>query len=195
MTDTLVHQIDTIEEINLDALTTEQLLVERDDVVVAISRIATSLQTQPGRPVTPEDESPAWRAYRDWRRRARLALDHKRRELVDIKACLRERKDAATASRQRRISENRATEHDLKALERGRQLREALSEQSDEALLLRVYRVIRHLLPGGEPLPSSLDAADRDALSMLSIRLRNAYGSGNLQAFVASPEGNAHDPV
>lgn len=178
-----------IEQISFESLSTEDLLRERARVKVLIADIATQLQTQPGRPYTPEDESPEWNAFRAWRRRARWALVHHRRDFETIKELLRSKRDVSIANHRLRLAEQGPTEHDLAQQERGRQLRIALAEQDEMALLLRCYRLVRHLLPDSVDLPDTLDQDDRDALSLLSIRLRNAYGTGNLKAFVVGSDG------
>lgn len=171
-------------EIDVVALSTEALLQFRAELVASIPLIATQLQDPERRPPSPEDDSPTWQAFRAWRRRARWALALKRSQLARVKNALTERKALGTAARRLRLADGVPTEHDLQQQARGRALREALASQSDMALLLRAYRIIRHLLRDGEDLPETLDESDREALSRLSIRLRNAYGTGRLQAFV-----------
>src|SRR6478672_4446097 len=97
-----------IEEVNLDALSTEDLLKERADVMVAIAEIDAQLKDKDRRPPTPEDDSPEWEEYRDWRRRARWALVYRKRDLLDIKAVLTERKDTGTVGNAQRQAERLA---------------------------------------------------------------------------------------
>lgn len=172
---------------DLDAMPTEELLNLRDELKANVPMIVAQLQDKNRHPATREDDSPAWEAYRAWRRRARWALAHRQQWLVAVKGQLRVRHDTATAARQARMAPDEST--DTRALyeERGRRLREQLEDQTDLALLLRAYRLVRHLLGEGE-LPETLTEADRDTLSMLALKLRREFGQGRVNTFVTGEE-------
>lgn len=177
-----------VEVVNLDALTTAELLRERVDVRAAIVTILAQLQDKDRRPPAPEDNSSAWCAFRDWRKRARWALVCRRKELDQIKLILSERQDTAPVGRlmkQLASEEGRAAiaARESEVAERRERLLAALEEQTTEGLLLAAYRVIRHLLTEGAELPESLDAQDRDALGQISLALRAAYGRDAVKQF------------
>lgn len=193
-------QLIDIEEINLDALTLEELLQERADVRIAIAEISTQLMVQAGRPDMPEDDSSAWCAFRDWRRRARLALMHRRTELEDIKVLLVLRNhERAVANKQHRSTVLMlAPESACHTPEEYTALRESATERraallaslnadgAPERLILRLYRALRHLLPSGDGLPDTLDSNDRLALSEASIFLRSKFTTSGVHDFVNS---------
>lgn len=168
-----------IVEVDLDALTYDELLRERADVMDAITRISTQLMDGSRRPAGKEDDGPAWEAFRSWRRRARWALAFRRKELLDIKAVLHERN---TANREARAARDamacRQPSADVLADQAARRARlEAeLRETTPEALVARAYRVIRHLLNDGDELPATLDAHDRDTLGLMAVFLRARHG-------------------
>jgi hypothetical protein len=183
-----------IEVVNLDELSTEELLRERSDAKVAIARIEAQLKDKDLRPTTPENDSPEWDTYRDWRRRARWAVVHQREELEQIKDLLRHRQDvgkvghllAVAAGEPKSIeaqAEIEAREAEGKA--RGERLQADLAGESAEGLLLRAYRVLRHLLNEHvNTLPDSLDEADRDNLRLVGMFVRKRYGTGRTKAFI-----------
>ena len=191
----VAYQRDTV-DIDLDSLTTEQLLEERGLVKGEIHEIATQLMDKDRRPPEPEDDSPAWCAFRDWRRRARWALTHRRKELEEIKQLLRERQDVALASRLLRVASGAPTTEDLLGHERALRLRKALESHSADMLLLWAYRLLRRLLDGRyvNSFPDELNEADRDALRMIGMHLRQAYGVGSVKRFTLDDTATPSTP-
>lgn len=171
---------------DLASMPTGELLRLRSELMAEVPIIVAQLQDRNRHPATREDESPGWVEYRAWRRRARWALAHHQQRIIAIKAQLRVRHEAATAARQQRMTGAQDEPADVRALyeERGRRLREELEGQTDLALLLRAYRLVRHLLVDGDELPETLDEADRDALTLVALRLRQAFGVGRVGRFV-----------
>ncbi len=179
-----------IVDVDLDSLTYDELLRERADVLDAISRISTQLMDNTRRPSGPEDDSPAWEAFRSWRRRARWALAFRRKELLDIKAVLHERNKAnreARAARDAMICRQPSVGVLADQASRRARLEAELRETTPEALVARAYRVIRHLLTEGDDLPSTLDAHDRDTLGLMSVFMRARHGRA-LMAKIGSME-------
>lgn len=180
---------------DLSALTTEEVMEVRSTARVAIATIEAQLKDHARRPPGREDDSPAWNEYRSWRRNARWAVVWQRKAFEAAKRELTRRKDTGAIGI-RRERERRAAEDPEGAARRAAQLEEqrarlraTLDEHGPKLLLLRAYRVIRHLLTDGEPLPSTLDGADRDALAQLALYLRDEYGKVNIQAFCAREGG------
>lgn len=174
--------------IDLDSLTTAELLRERADAMTAIPMITAQLQDKDRRPPSPEDDSPEWEEYRDWRRRARWALAHQKADLVTIRNILSERKDAGTVGnllKMQTAALEELTETQRLYIERGKLIREELAGSSSEGLLLRAYRIIRHLLHDQiNTLPDVLDEDDRRALALVGIHCRTRYGVGRLRKYI-----------
>lgn len=191
-------QLLDIEEIDLETLTLEELLQERADCKIEVAHIATQLMDPNRRPPPPEDDSPEWVDFRDWRRRARWALVHRKKELEDIKELLRRRQDEQHQEREQR----RATavllapeaachtqeEYDrlrASATARRATLLTTLQENGAEPLLLRLYRTVRRLIGDGG-LPAAIDPYDRETLQYTSIYLRSKYTTQGVRNFVTS---------
>jgi len=185
----IAEQTDT-ETINLDEMTTPELLHERGLVKVAIAEIAAQLKDATRRPAAPEDDSPEWEAYRDWRRRARWAEVHQRRDLETIKQILRERHDthrAASLLRHGLASAITQSLEDQALIQARRErLRQALREQTPTLLVLRLSRVIRRLIGANHEMPETMDQADRDALTQMAMLLKSEYGREAVKAFCDS---------
>ena len=194
-------QLLDFEEVDLSRMNLEELLRERADCKTEIQHIATQLVDPNRRPTTTEDDSLEWVKFRDWRRRARWALVYRKRELEDIKDLLRVRQVESHAERERKYAEavrlapesacHTQEEYNrlrASAVERRQTLLETLnSPDAPELLILRLYRVLRRLLPDGEDLPVTMDTADRRALSMASVFLRSRFTTGGVKDFVHSP--------
>lgn len=178
-------------EVDLDSLTIEELIREKDAVKTAIVEITQQLRDPTRRPREPEDDSPVWDAYRAWRRSARAALAYREKERIDIKAVLRERHDTATAGRRLRMAhlcpDQPASEAEVLAA-RTQRLIDAIADQTPDMLLLRAYRAIRNLIGvDGQELPDTLDDEDRDTLTLLAIRLRETFGKTSVNRYCKEP--------
>lgn len=194
----VAHEAYDIETVNLDAMTFEELLAEKVAVKDEVRRIQAQLMDATRRPATPEDESPEWVAYRDWRRRARWALVFRQREDGDIKALLVERQRERQEENQRRRAEavllapesacHTAEEYEAlqaSAIERRASLLAALNaEGSADRLVLRLYRAARHLIGDGNGFPDEMDEDDRAAIREASIYLRSRFTTGGVRNFV-----------
>lgn len=177
------------------AMDTIDLLRERAALMARIPIIAAQIQDKERRPKTTEDESVEWCDYRDWRRRARLALAHHKHDLIQIKYILTERRDTGTAGNllkseiqsTKELSEEEKEASKLN-IERAARIRAAIERTDAEGMLLRLYRAIRHLLDSHiNSLPDELDADDRQALFMVGTYLRKQYGGGRVTKFCDSP--------
>ncbi len=163
-----------------------------------ITNIGTQLVNKPGRPSWEEDDSPEWVQFRDWRRRARWALMHRKRELAAIKTLLVQHQEARRAANEKRKAAAQATakvlqfhsETEAKAYRdsaRGRKaalLEAVATPDGQEALLLRLYRVVRHLLPDGDDLPPQITDDDRQALGDVAKYLRHRFATSGVREFV-----------
>jgi hypothetical protein len=187
-----------VESTSLDSMSYAQLLERRMAVKTAITTISTHLMTQERRPPTREDDSPAWATFREWRRRARSALLYRRKEFEYIKKLLRERQNSVQQTRQQRLASlplpspesilHTPEEYQLLS-ETARERRVALldrlnGEGGADTLVLRLYRVARHLIGEGDGFPPQLDPSDIDAVKAASIYLRSKYTSGGVHRYV-----------
>lgn len=189
---------DAVEEVDLTALTFEELLAEREAVGAEITDIGTQLVNRVGRPAWDEDDSPEWDRFRDWRRRARWALMHRKRELAEIKTLLVQHHESRRAANEERKKTAQATAKVLqfhteaeaeayRSSARGRKaalLETLATPDGQEALLLRLYRVVRHLLPDGGDLPPQVTDDDREALGDVAKYLRHRFTTSGVREFV-----------
>lgn len=190
---------DDIEEVDLESMTLEELVTEKVAVKDEIRQIQAQLMDATRRPESPEDDSPEWVEYRDWRRRARWALVYRQREDGDIKTLLVERQRERYEANQQRKAEAgfqapEAACHTLEeyealrasATQRRAALLAALNDDGiPEKMVLRLYRVVRHLIPDGNGWPEDLDEDDKDALREAAIFLRSKFTSSGIRDFVA----------
>jgi hypothetical protein len=198
MTSIPTRQIDDIEVVDLEAMTLEELVAEKVAVNDEVRSIQAQLMDATRRPETTEDDSPEWGVYRDWRRRARWALVYRRREADDITVLLVQRQQERAEENQRRKAEavmlapesacHTPEEYATlraSATERRQSLLAALTaDGAADALVLRLYRAVRHLIGHGDGLPEELDADDRSALSEAAIFLRSRFTSSGVRNFV-----------
>lgn len=192
-------QLLDIEEIDLETLSLADLLRERADVKTEIQHISTQLVDPNRRPPAPEDDSPEWGEFRDWRRRARWALVYRKKELEDIKELLRQRQAEAHAERERRQAEavfldpesacHSAEEYAqlrASAIDRRGALLETLKQgDASDRLVLQLYRALRRMIGDGDGWPGALDSSDQEAIREASILLRSKYTSRGVRGFVA----------
>lgn len=175
------------EVVDLDVMTTEELLIERRTVMHEIQSIDAQLKDKDRRPSAPEDDSPAWDEYRGWRRRARWAFVYRKKELQDIKQVLTERRDVGAAGNLLKLRETDPAAYTAQiqaAAEKNRKTVEAIRSTGLEAMMLRAFRVFCHMHPAGSGLPDAVDARDRETLHELALFLRQTYGHDNVHKFV-----------
>lgn len=190
---------DSDEEIvDLETLTLEELAIEAQAVKVEIADISTQLMDSSKRPTTPEDDSPEWTDYRAWRRRARWALVHRKREQADIKTLLTRRHEERREANLSKAATKPPpppesilhTNEEYAALARSAQERRAAllaalnSEAGADTLTLRLYRALSHLIGDGNGLPDDLDEDDVGALREASIWLRAKFTTSGVRQFV-----------
>lgn len=169
----------TVEE--LEQLSKAELLRLHGALKLAIGEIGGALVDRTRKP-SPDADQEIWDEFKQWRRRARQALEHKKRTLVEIKLIMTERQF------QVRMPSPRETEEERRErAARVAYLRATLDSQAPETLVLEGYRVIRHLLPDGAELPDELDTNDRLALAKLARFLRETFGRPTVKAFIADP--------
>lgn len=182
----MIHSPEVVtKQYDYSTLTTSELLDERGEVIADIPMIAAQLQDATRRPRSREDNSPEWESYREWRRRARWALAHRRKQLQDIKAELRKRTDTGPVGHNLKLTdEQRANAAQVEA-DRRETVRRAIASDGPDALLLRTLRVIRHVLEDGRELPDAVDAYDRETLTRLSLHLRSTYGNRTVKQYVS----------
>lgn len=176
----------SVNRVDLAGLTTADLLTERSRLKIAIAEISHQLMDQAHRPQTKEDDSPPWAEYRAWRKRARWALAFNRVRLEGAKLELGKRHDNATVGRAMARGDYVPTtaEQEAQARARAERLRAVGQATTPEGLLLRTYRLLRHLLPESNGLPPSVDDTDRDTLSLLAGYLRRNYGRAGVKSYV-----------
>lgn len=190
--------------IDLESLTFEQLVQERASVKAEIAEITAQLRDASRRPASPEDDSGEWEDYRAWRRRARWALVYRGKEFEAIKALLvqrlEERRQLNAEQRAQNLArhvaeqpkalktpEQWAAHHAQIAAQKATLLEDLRDEGGADALLLRVKRVLSHLLPAGVghvAMVERLDETDQQTLADLSVYLLNRYGRANVKAYI-----------
>lgn len=181
--------------VDLDAMTLDELRMEQVTVRNEIEKIKMQL----------DDEERVYRLgieYPDWRRRARLALRHRKEEARLIHVTLQERQRAekerrraeAQAAHEARMAQVRA-DAERRAAERRAEWASEVAAQREAArvrageladleaapidlLLARVWVAFHRLSATLDPLPEVITPAERKALHTAKIHLEATFGKG-----------------